>query len=200
VEFRLPSARRERRSRRAAWVRSGTIAWLSLPVLMLAGLLFKRLPDRDSRFDLFNAASDGRRAAVLRKLDSGWSVNSSNLRGQTLLMNAIAAGDLPFARELVARRANVNAQDSDGNTALLLALVSRRSAEAEMLIANGASVDIQNEAGRTALFPAAMHGDSAMCKLLLAHGADRTHRDAGGKTALQYAEEEGQAEVVALLR
>jgi ankyrin repeat protein len=199
VEFGLPSARREKRSRRAAPLRPATLAWLSLPVLMSMFLLYKGISHGNSRFDFFGASSDGRNTAVLRALDSGFSVNSSAMDGRTPLMHAIIRGDLEFARELVARHANVNAQNSDGDTALLLALWNRRSAEAAMLIASGANIQLANVDGRTALFAAAMHGDSAMCKLLLARRADRTLRDLNGKTALDYAKEEGHSEVVGLL-
>jgi serine/threonine protein kinase len=199
VEFGLPSARREKRTRRAAPVRLATAAWLSLPVLMSMFLLYKGISHGNSRFDLFNAAWDGRKTSVLRALDSGFSVNSSDVGGRTLLMHAIIQGDLGFARELVARHANLNAQNTNGETALLLALWNRRSAEAEMLIASGANVQLANVDGRTALFVAAMHGDPAMCKLLLSRGAHRTLRDQKGKTALDYAKEEGYSEVVDLL-
>jgi len=42
VEFSLPSASREKRSRRAGLVRPATIIWLSLPILMLLYLWFQR--------------------------------------------------------------------------------------------------------------------------------------------------------------
>ncbi len=42
VEFSLPSASREKRSRRAGLVRPATIIWLSLPILMLLFLWFHR--------------------------------------------------------------------------------------------------------------------------------------------------------------
>jgi len=44
VNFSLPSASRGRRSRRAASVRPGTIAWLALPLLMLMLLLYRAIP------------------------------------------------------------------------------------------------------------------------------------------------------------
>jgi len=197
--FSLPSVSRVRRSRRAASVRPATIAWLSPPVLISLFLLYKGIPHGGSTRDLLAAASAGRTIAALRELDSGLPVDSSDRHDWTPLMHAIAGGNLEFARELVARHANVNAQNSDGDTPLLIALWNRHSAEAEMLLAAGANVRMANEGGRTALFAAAMHGDSAMCRLLLARGADRAHRDQHGKTPLDYAKEEGHAEVVALV-
>lgn len=208
VNFSVPSARRERRSRRAAAFRPATIAWLLAPVLMSMVIVYKsiprgmiayRLPDLGSKFELFDAVSEGRRTAARRMLQSGMSVNSSDRGGWTPLMLAISGGDMEFARELVARHADVNARNSSGDTALLLALGSRRSAEAAMLIASGANVGISNEDGHTPLIVAAMHGDTAICRLLLERGADRGYRDRRGMTALGYAEEEGQSEVVALL-
>jgi serine/threonine protein kinase len=199
VEFSLPSARREQRSRRARTFRPATIVWLSAPALMAVFLLCRAVVRGESSRDLLDAVSEGRKTAALRMLDSGLPVDASDRRGWTPLMFAIASGDLEFARELVARHANVNAQNLDGDTPLLLALWNRRSAEAEMLIASGANVQTANQDGRTALFAAAMHGDSAICTLLLARGADRSHRDSQGKTALDYAKQEGASEVAALL-
>jgi len=200
IEFSLPSARREKRSRgRTTLFRPATIAWLLLPVLMSVFLLYKGLSHGESRIGLFDAAASGRSAAVLRALDSGYSVDASDINKWTILMHAVAAGDLDLMRVLLGRHAKVNEQNSNGDTALLLALWNRREDAAEILISNGANVELPNDRGQTALFSAAMHGDLRMCKLLLAQGADKTHRDQQGKTALDYAREEGHAEVVALL-
>ena len=199
VEFSVPSARRERRSRRARTFRPATIVWLSLPALMAVLLLYRAVARGESSRDLLDAASEGRKTAALRLLDSGLPVDASDRHGWTPLMFAIKSGHLEFARELVARHANVNAQDQNGDTPLLLAIWNHRSAEAEMLIASGANVQTANEDGRTALFAAAMHGDLAICKLLLSRGADRARRDSQGKTALDYAKQEGASEVAALL-
>lgn len=199
VNFSLPTASRQRRSRRAASVRPATFAWLLLPLLALVVLLYQGIRSGNPRLGLFDAASSGRTTATLRALDSGLSVDSSDLGGRTPLMHAVAGGNLELVRELVARHAQVNAQNSNGDTALMVALWNRRTAEAEMLIASGANVQLANDEGRTALFAAAMHGDSAMCKLLLARGADRTHRDQIGKSAIEYAREEGYSDVVAQL-
>jgi uncharacterized protein len=199
VEFSLPSARRERRSRRARTFRSATIVWLSLTTLMAVFVLYKAVVRREPRSDLLDAVSEGRKTAALHMLDSGLPVDASDRRGWTPLMFAIRGGDLEFARQLVARHANINAQNPNGDTPLLLALWNHRSDEAEMLITSGANVQIANEDGRTALFAAAMHGDLAICRLLLARGADRSHRDSQGKTALDYAKQEGASEVAMLL-
>ena len=58
--------------------------------------------------------------------------------------------------------------------------------------------------GWTALMRAAYYGQAECARLLLEAGADATLRATGGewegKTALEVAEEEGEAEIVALLR
>jgi hypothetical protein len=200
VEFSLPSARREARSRRrVATFRPATISWLCLPALMLVFLLYRAISPRESRVDLFDAAAIGRDTAVFRALDSGYSVDASDMNKWTLLMHAVEKGDLDLTRDLMGRHANVNAQNSNGDTALSLAVWNRRADEAEMLLAGGANLELANETGQTALFIAATHGDLTICKLLLAHGAARTHRDQQGKTALDYAREEGHSDVVTLL-
>jgi ankyrin repeat protein len=166
---------------------------------MALALLYRSIHQDKPALKLLDAAAEGRTAAVLRELESGTSVNSTDRRGWTPLMYAIAKGDLTFARALVVRHADVNAQNSDGVTALLIAVRDHRLPEAEMLIANGAKVEIAEDEGRTALITAAMQSDLAMCKLLLDHGAGPSHRDQTGKTALDYAREERNPEVVALL-
>ena len=69
----------------------------------------------------------------------------------------------------------------------------------------GADLDAREDSvGFTALMGAAYHGKVECARALLAGGADRTLRATGGawkgETALQLAEEEGEAEVAALLR
>jgi hypothetical protein len=199
VAFTLPSGSGDRRSRPAAKVRRGTIAWLTLPTLLSLFVLYRQIPRDGSNRDLLDAVSDGRQTAALRSLDSGVTVNSSDRNGWTVLMHAIEVGNIAVARELVARHANVNARNGNGDTALLVALFEGHPDEAEMLIASGADVQIANNQGRTALMPAAMHGDFRLCKLLLERGANRLHRDHKGKTALDYAREEHHSDVVALL-
>ena len=72
------------------------------------------------------------------------------------------------------------------------------------LVRLGADLDATNILGQTALMRAARNGRVECARALLAGGADRTLRATGGnwkgKTALEIAEEEGQAEVAALLR
>lgn len=162
-------------------------------------VLFRMVAFNKPVRDLLDAASVGRRAAVLRAVDTGVPVDSADRRQWTPLMFAAAAGDAEFGRQLLARHANINARNSNGDTALLLALWNRHPAVAEMLIAAGADARLANDDGRTALFAAAMHGDSAVCKLLLDRGAARGRRDREGKTALDYAKEEGHSDVEALL-
>jgi uncharacterized protein len=199
VRFSLPSENRERRKRRAARLRPGTKAWLALPTVLSAMLLYKIIPHAKSSSALLDAALEGRKTAVLRELDSGVPVNSSDRRGWTPLMWAVDGGHLELMRDLVTRGADLNARNGSGDTALLVALWHRRTAEAELLMAGGADVKIANDDGRTALDVAAMHGDLDMCKRLLAWGADRTHRDLKDQTALDFARAEGYQEVVSLL-
>ena len=72
------------------------------------------------------------------------------------------------------------------------------------LVRLGADLDARDSSGYTALMAAARDGQVECARALLAGEADRTLRATGnwhkGKTALQIAEEEGEAEVAALLR
>jgi serine/threonine protein kinase len=199
VAFALPSMVRESRGRKARRLRPGTAAWLALTLLMPLFLAYKAISQGRSTFALIDAVREDRKTAALGLIDTGQTVDVSDREGFTPLMYAAQAGDLDFARQLIARHAGLNARNNNGDTPLMIALWNGHADVAELLIASGAAVDAANEDGRTALFPAAMHGELAICKLLLARGADREHRDSSSKTACDYAREEGHTQVAALL-
>ena len=71
------------------------------------------------------------------------------------------------------------------------------------LLRSGAAVDAVDDDGWTALMEAAFSGQAECTRLLLKAGADSTLRATGGGwegwTALELAEEQGHAEVVAVL-
>jgi ankyrin repeat protein len=71
----------------------------------------------------------------------------------------------------------------------------------ELLLEKGAEVDLQGTyEGFTALMTAASEGLVDIVRVLLEHGADPSLVDKDGDTAASFAQQNGHAEVVALLQ
>jgi ankyrin repeat protein len=129
------------------------------------------------------------RDLLRRLLDGAIDVNeppavADNDRGDTMLMIAMAAGDLETATMLLDAGADVEAWNDRGRTALMQAALRSDVESIELLIARGADVDAINRFGRNALHLAAERGDADAVGGLLEHGADPRHADADRSTAL----------------
>ena len=91
--------------------------------------------------------------------------------GNTALLFAVRAGDLPSARVLVAAGADVDDADAWGVSAAVLAAHGGHRELLEFLLDNGADPNAA-DAGFAALHDAVMRNDTRMVAALLAHGAD----------------------------
>ena len=91
--------------------------------------------------------------------------------GDTALLFAARAGDLPSATLLVAAGANVDDQDAWGVSATTLAAHSGYRELVELLLDKGANPNLAR-AGFSALHVAIMRRDERMASALLTHGAD----------------------------
>lgn len=91
--------------------------------------------------------------------------------GNTALLFAVRAGDLPSARVLVAAGADVDDADAWGVSAATLAAHGGHRALLEFLLDAGADPNAAG-AGFAPLHDAVMRGDGRMAAALLAHGAD----------------------------
>ncbi len=91
--------------------------------------------------------------------------------GNTALLFAVRAGDLPSARVLVAAGADVDDADAWGVSAATLAAHGGHRALLEFLLENGADPNAA-DAGFAPLHDAVMRNDTGMVAALLAHGAD----------------------------
>ncbi len=91
--------------------------------------------------------------------------------GNTALLFAVRAGDLPSARSLVAAGADVDDADAWGVSATVLAAHGGHREVLDFLLDNGADPNAAS-AGFAALHDAVMRNDSRMVASLLAHGAD----------------------------
>ena len=91
--------------------------------------------------------------------------------GNTALLFAVRAGDLPSARVLVDAGADVDDADAWGVSAAVLAAHGGHRELLEFLLENGADPNAA-DAGFAALHDAVMRNDGRMVAALLAHGAD----------------------------
>ena len=91
--------------------------------------------------------------------------------GNTALLFAVRAGDLPSARVLVGAGADVDDADAWGVSAAALAAHGGHRALLEFLLDHGADPNAAG-AGFAPLHDAVMRGDRRMAAALLAHGAD----------------------------
>lgn len=91
--------------------------------------------------------------------------------GNTALLFAVRAGDLPSARVLVAAGADVDDADAWGVSAAVLAAHGGHRELLTFLLAAGADPN-EADAGFAALHDAVMRNDAPMVAALLAHGAD----------------------------
>ena len=68
------------------------------------------------------------------------------------------------------------------------------------LVEYGASLDLQDTYGQTALYYASAFDHPSIVTFLVGMGADQTIKSSSGKTALDWATQNGNAEVVAVLK
>ncbi len=121
-------------------------------------------------------------------------------RGRTLLHQAVAQGDMPLARELLMRGADVNAAARFGETPLHLAAAANRPEMIELLLGAGASMEARDAvAGNTPLHLAATLGRAEATAALVAGGADVNAAGPQGQRALHIAVGVNHLEVVGQL-
>jgi ankyrin repeat protein len=115
---------------------------------------------------------------------------------------AAAFGQLPVARYLFEKRANVNAAATNGTgyNALTGAVTGGHKEIAVWLLENGADANYRYGPGYTPLLAAAANGHLEVVKALLEHGADLHAKANDGKSALAIAEERKHPEIAAFLR
>ena len=117
----------------------------------------------------------------------------------TALILVASVNNVPVARDLVARGADLERKTNEGMTALMLAANAGHVETVELLVRGGASVDARGEMESTAIMFAAQHGHDAVVRVLLQAGADPNARGSHGLTAVGFARQNKRRSTVKLL-
>lgn len=156
-------------------------------------------PTLDSR-DLLEARRNiNSWRAAFGQVEETTSTGGDNTPKSTPLQEAVAAGDLPEVRSVLARGEDAEGRDIDGRTALINASWRGDPNIAETLLEVGADPDIIDHDGKSALIWAASNGNLSVTALLADAGADLNIQDKQGLSALMRAAWNGHTRVVEAL-
>lgn len=138
-------------------------------------------------------------ALAASALTLGMLSGSVSAQEETMLLDAVRAGDVGQVRDVVAT-ADLEARDREGRTALLLATRADEVEIAKILIAAGADVNARDDIKDTPFLYAGAEGRDEILKLILATGNAKigdTNRYGG--TALIPAADRGHPSTVRIL-
>jgi ankyrin repeat protein len=148
------------------------------------------------------AVGEGHKDVVKFLLESGANVESANQEFHWPLEMAVRMERLDIADLLLKHGADINRMDFEGYTALHRVILEGKAKSVEYLV-NKEKIDVNAcdpSNCEAPLHLAAYVGDGNIVKLLIKHGAKIDAKDSEGKTALMIAEEEGNKEIVQLLK
>ena len=154
---------------------------------------------------LFSAAGKGDVAAVTQSLAGGANPNYAQLPNLLTPLMAAAQNNHPdVIRLLIKHGANPNAVSRDGNntTALMYAVEGDGTLESvKALVEGGADVNARHGGwGYSALSRAGRYNGKQVVGYLIERGADVNIAGSNGATPLAWAKQDGNDELVALLR
>jgi hypothetical protein len=173
--------------------------WRKTLAAGLAALLLVAAPVWAGAYDdMLQAMEQNDVATVMRLLQRGMDVNTSDRSGNTLLMLAARNGEETMLDYLLQNRANLSKRNKYGDTALMLAALAGRLTVVEKLVTAGAEVDPPGISW-TPLSYAAFNGHVPVMRFLLDHQAAIDAQAANGATALMIASRNGHLEAVELL-
>lgn len=153
-----------------------------------------------SKENLALCVQEGKVDFVRRFLSLGYSPDTVNSKGISLLILAIRNKHREVAHLLMKAKADVNKISADrGSSALMEAAVQGDREMVQELIDRGADLDLRSKNGQTALMLAIGEGKSEIAQLLIHQGADLNAVDALGMTAKKYAELFKQRETLSLI-
>ena len=138
-------------------------------------------------------------ATVTRLLESGTSIETVDVRGNTLFILAAEYGYNEIIAFLLKKGANINAVNKWGMTALMYTAIKGYESIARFLLTKGADVDAANTNKTTALMLAALNGYPLIVNALLQKGANVNAETNDGTTPLIYSTMHGNVPTVTLL-
>lgn len=144
--------------------------------------------DDSVTLDVWSACASGDMAAVRRRLDYGFDVDSRlNKDGDTALTKSIMSGRQDLALKLLDWGANPELALFNGRTPLITAAGCGYRRVVEGLLDYGADINAQMCNGSTALMYAVGKNQIAVARLLISKGADLSLQDREGWTVWDYA-------------
>lgn len=214
-----------RNDRRAARAILGVVAGSMMIVASIASVA-----SADSFGDFNRAVAADDVKTVSQMLARGVDPDSSNEKGEPVLLFAARDGSLAMVRALIQGRANVNIRSQHGDTPIMLAALAGdlpkvkalREARAEInhsgwtalqyaalnghnlvvdyLISSGADLGLTAPNGATPVMLAVLANKSDTVKLLVGYGLDVDARNDKGETALEIARKKGFVDVEKILQ
>lgn len=158
--------------------------------------MFRKSPEK--RFLIAARKGDIQTLAALLAQDV--DINTRNDKGETALRIACMNNDLPIARFLLDKGADVNMADAEGKSPLSRAAGEGFNALLKLLLAApGIDVDAQKLDGDTALRLAVFYNHLESVRLLLDAGANPNIQNGEGNTPLTRAAAQGYTEIARLL-
>jgi len=118
------------------------------------------------------------------------------------LVSAVAKGDIPTAKQLIAKGAYVDFKDARSSlvpTVLIVATEKGFADVVEELINKGVRIDRADAQGRTALYYAVGKQNIELVRLLAGKGNADTGREVGGQTIMQFARSKPNQEITSAL-
>ena len=138
--------------------------------------------------DFIESVSEGKTIAVEQFLEAGFSADSCDRNGVSLLNIAVRKGHEQAAVLLIDAGADINTVSGDrGNTPVMDAAAEGNLSLLARLIDSGAKLDLRSKSGQTALVLAVGRQAEEAALLLINSGADINIKDDLGMSAEKYA-------------
>lgn len=147
----------------------------------------------ESYDDMIQAVKNDFEGDARELLDKGFDVNTTDPKGNTLVILAAANRATRTLPALLAYHPKLELRNIYGETALMLAAYRREKGMVTALLAAGAKV---NSTGWTALHYAASGGDMDIVNQLISAGADINAKAPEGSTPMIMAAREGKIDVI----
>ena len=121
-------------------------------------------------------------------------------QGYTALARAVLHGNLPIARLLIKKGANIHSLTQEKNTLVMLAIQAGDQKMTTYLLTTPIELDARNNSGETAVMMAAVTGANATIKRLINAGVDLQLRNQDEFNAYQIAKNSGHEQTAELIR